>query len=418
MVPHRPEISECFAGGAGSAARATRSASRNALTPHARNVIFGFRVAGAPRLGLKEITTTVAHASQPIGPDAAQAVPATRTPDPSKPKPSGPAEPPKLVTNTPKLAKKTAKKRRGPAEPPKSITNSLGMKLALIPAGEFLMGSSNDDNDAEVDEKPQHRVGITRPFYLGTNEVTVGQFRRARRGDGIPDRGREGRQGGRGLERAERRRSTRGPKYTWRNPGFAQSDEHPVVNVSWNDAIAFCDQLSVLEGLTPFKHFSASGPWEGEGYRLPTEAEWEYACRAGTTTRFESSDDPETLPSVGNFADGTAKAKYPGWNWAMTARDGYVYTAPVGRFRPNAFGLSDMHGNVAEYCWDSYNMNYYRQAPEADPLGPFQATSRVIRGGNWHDNGWQGRSANRKPYPPTHRSNCEGFRVVRVPPAR
>ena len=105
-----------------------------------------------------------------------------------------------------------------------------------------------------------------------------------------------------------RGRSSRIPKYTWRNPGFAQTDDHPVVNVSWNDAIAFCNKLSAMEGLKPYQ-LGGGSQSGGDGYRLPTEAEWEYACRAGTTTRYQSGDDPETLAEVGNIADGTVKAK-------------------------------------------------------------------------------------------------------------
>ena len=110
-----------------------------------------------------------------------------------------------------------------------------------------------------------------------------------------------------------RRRATfeQDPKYTWRNPGFPQTDEHPVVNVSWNDAIAFCNKLSELEGLKPSDQLGRGCRSDGDGYRLPTEAEWEYACRAGTTTRYQSGDDPETLAEVGNIADGTLRPSRP-----------------------------------------------------------------------------------------------------------
>ena len=141
-----------------------------------------------------------------------------------------------------------------------------------------------------------------------------------------------------------------------------------MVNVSWNDAIAFCNELSELEGLKPYYQSGAGCRRDGDGYRLPTEAEWEYACRAGTTTRYQSGDDPETLAAVGNIADGTAKAKYPLWTWAIAAQDGYVYTAPVGRFRPNAFGLYDMHGNVWEWCWDWYEADYYKEIARRRPV--------------------------------------------------
>ncbi len=175
-------------------------------------------------------------------------------------------------------------------------------------------------------------------------------------------------------------------KYTWRNPGFAQTDEHPVVNVSWNDAVAFCEWLSKQEG---------------KRYRLPTEAEWEYACRAGSTTRFSNGDDPERPGDVGNVADGTAKAKYPKWNGTITARDGYVYTAPVGTFRPNGFGLYDMHGNVWEWCSDWYDQSYYANSPVEDPQGPATGSDRVVRGGGWFGSPVTCRSAIRPGFNPS-----------------
>ena len=133
----------------------------------------------------------------------------------------------------------------------------------------------------------------------GRDRGDAGPVPPVRRRGRLPDRGREGRQGGLRLERGDARSSSRTREYTWQNPGFEQTDEHPVVNVSWNDAVAFCEWLSRKEGKT---------------YRLPTEAEWEYACRAGTTTRYSvSATIPEGLAAVGNIADGTAKAKYPDW---------------------------------------------------------------------------------------------------------
>ena len=188
-----------------------------------------------------------------------------------------------------------------------SIINSVGMKLVLIPSGEFLMGSPDSDQDAVDKEKPQHRVRITRPFYLGATEVTVGQFREVAEATGLRTEAETDGNGGFGWNEAKAK-FEQDPKYTWRNPGFAQSDDHPVVNVTWNDAIAFCNKLSELEGLQPYD-LGAGAQSGGDGYRLPTDAEWEYACRARTTTLYQTGDDPETLAEVGNVADATLKAK-------------------------------------------------------------------------------------------------------------
>ncbi len=296
---------------------------------------------------------------------------------------------------------------------PDLITSrSTGMKLKLIPAGEFDMGSPDSDKDAIDPEKPRHQVRITRPFYLGLTEVTVGQFRQVAESTGYRTEAERNGVGGWGWNEAKKT-FEQDPKYTWRNPGFPQSDDHPVTNVSWNDAIAFCDALSKLDELTPYDRFGAGQRSGGDGYRLPTEAEWEYACRAGTTTRYQSGDDPETVATVGNIADATARSKYPDWWWSNAARDGYVYTAPVGRFRANAFGLFDMHGNVWEWCWDGYKADYYKESPVDDPLGPSSASQRVRRGGSWVIEPGYARSAFRR----DHMYNCFydlGFRLARV----
>jgi formylglycine-generating enzyme required for sulfatase activity len=281
---------------------------------------------------------------------------------------------------------------------PEVVSNSIGMKLVLIPAGRFMMGSRVDDRDADADEKPQHEVRITRPFYLGVTEVTRGQFRRFVDDTGHRSEAEKDGQGGWGWNE-EKKKFEPDPKYTWLNPGFEQSDEHPVVNVSWNDAVAFCEWLSRVDG---------------QAYRLPTEAEWEYACRAGTTTRYFSGDDPESLAAAGNVADGTAKLKYPHWTATITARDGFVYTAPVGQFRPNRFGLYDMHGNVWEWCQDGYDDAYYKGSPGEDPPGASQASARVVRGGGWDSEPRYCRSAHRGGSSPSDRSSYQGFRLARV----
>ena len=297
---------------------------------------------------------------------------------------------------------------------PKSLNNSIGMKLVLIPAGEFMMGSaesaestaayfnSNYSMDLKGDfftaEHPRHRVRITRPFYLGTYHVTRGQFRQFVDDASYQTDAEKDGKGGYGY--ASEGRWEHKPEYTWRNPGFEQTDEHPVVNVSWNDAVAFCQWLSRKDGAI---------------YRLPTEAEWEYACRAGTTTRWWCGDDAEGLAQIANVADGTAKEKFPYWPSTIRASDGYVFTSPVGSFRPNAFGLYDMHGNAWQWCADRYDGKYYERSPVDDPTGPKSGPSRVLRGGSWFFGPGITRSADRSGVAPDGRDYVIGFRVARTP---
>ena len=160
------------------------------------------------------------------------------------------------------------------------------MKLVLIPSGECLIGSPESEQDANLNETPWHRVLISKPFYLGAHEVTVGQFRRFVNATGYKTDAEAGGVNANGFT-SETGFST-DQQYNWRNPGFAQTDDHPVVNVTWDDAVAFCRWLSDKEG---------------KRYRLPTEAEWEYACRAGTTTRFPNGDQEDRLREIANIAD-------------------------------------------------------------------------------------------------------------------
>jgi formylglycine-generating enzyme required for sulfatase activity len=305
-----------------------------------------------------------------------------------------PTEPPNKVPG-PSPATIVSEPIREPV--PKEFTNNIGMKLVLIPAGKFLMGSPNDEEGRDDDEGPQHEVEITRPFYLGRYEVTRGQFRRfVEEMDYRTDAEKNG-EGGWGFNEETGNFEGRKRQYTWKNAGFAQTDQHPVANVSWNDAKAFCDWLSKKEG---------------KKYRLPTEAEWEYSCRAGTMTRFYSGDDAETLAEVGNVADGTAKKKFSGWT-TIQAEDGYVFTAPVGRFLANRFGLHDMHGNVWEWCEDWYDKDHYRNSPVHNPQGPSAGSFRVSRGGSFSNAPRDYcRAASRDRYEPAFRHLNLGFRIV------
>jgi formylglycine-generating enzyme required for sulfatase activity len=305
-------------------------------------------------------------------------------------------------------------------EPPKKLAADLGggvkMEMVLIPAGEFKMGSGESAEETAAffkknygmifltadyfkDDHPQHRVRITKPFYLGTYHVTRGQFRQFVKDSGYKtDAEKDDHPGAIGWN-PEKQEFGFNKDYSWRNMGFQQTDEHPVVNVSFNDAVGFCNWLSRKEGKT---------------YRLPTEAEWEYACRAGTTTRYYSGDDPEMLAKVANVADATFKAKFPAWKWTIKASDGYVFTAPVGQFKPNAFGLYDMHGNAWQWCADWYGDDYYGRSPADDPKGPDTGDRRVLRGGSWMDFPSNPRSAARHWVAPADRTGFPGFRVART----
>jgi len=290
-------------------------------------------------------------------------------------------------------------------------TNSIGMALVRIPAGEFVMGRAESADELakafpdyereRIDglrDEEAHRVRITRPLDMGTHEVTIGQFKQFVE-DGHPSEAERDGTGGWGYNPAIAYFEGRKPVYSWRNPGFKQGDDHPVVNVTWNDAVAFCQWL---------------GKKEGRVYRLPTEAEWEYACRAGTTTRYSVGDDPKQLVKVAALYDADTRELFPQFaKYAVPGSDGHPFTAPVGSFRPNAFGLYDMHGNVWEWCSDWYGEDYYRQSPADDPQGPADGNVRVRRGGSWHTWPLYMRSAFRNYNTEETRYVLVGFRVVR-----
>jgi formylglycine-generating enzyme required for sulfatase activity len=226
---------------------------------------------------------------------------------------------------------------------------------------------------------PRHRVRISRPFYLGAHEVTVGQFGEFVKATGYRTEAETSPEGGSTYNKKEKRTDW-SRDYNWRTPGlpFRQGDDEPVVQVSWSDAMAFCKWLSGRDE---------------RPYRLPTEAEWEYACRAGSTTRWCMGDDVAQLDEFAWYRDRNETS-----------------THPVGGKKPNAFGLHDMHGNVAEWCFDW--LHDYAEAPAVDPLGSPSYTVRVLRGGafSW-DNFDQTRSAFRAVRKKSIRFSRFGFRV-------
>ena len=304
--------------------------------------------------------------------------------------------------------------------PQAPLVNGLGMPFVLIPAGEFMMGSDEPPESLALswpayerkrftdiaDEAPVHRVRITRAFYLGQTEVTVGQFRRFLQASGyIPESVADG-TGGYGYNPAYDPAKAGGdafegrdPVYSWRNPGFAQDDDHPVVNVSWNDALAMADWLSRTEGHV---------------YRLPTEAEWEYAARAGTRTRYHSGDAPESLLHVANVFDADAAPYWKKWaGHALAGHDGHAFTSPAASFAPNAFGLYDMHGNAWEWTADWHDDHYYAASPVDDPKGPATGSVRVRRGGSWHTWSFYARASFRNWNLASTRYTLVGMRLLR-----
>jgi formylglycine-generating enzyme required for sulfatase activity len=257
---------------------------------------------------------------------------------------------------------------------PVETTNSLGMRFVLIPPGEFDMGATADLIDQlakEAESKneavqivdslrsatPRHRVRLTRPFYLGVCEVTQMEFERV----------------------------------MGSNPSkFKENPNCPVEMVTWGEVTAFCSKLTE----SPREQAAHAE------YRPPTEAEWEYACRAGTTTLFSFGDDPQALT-------------FCGW-WLYASQRQQRQPQPVGQLRPNAWGLYDMHGNVWEQCQDWWSREYYGSSPVEDPMGPASGSKRVVRGGAWHDLPYFCVSLSRRDCGPGERYAGLGFRVVRA----
>jgi len=241
-------------------------------------------------------------------------------------------------------------------QPAKQLTldlaDNVSMKLVLIPAGKFMMGSPDGETDRQSDEGPRREVTISVPFYMGVCEVTQQQYQAV----------------------------------MGKNPSRFQGPQNPADHVSWKEAVEFCEKLSRKTGKT---------------VRLPTEAQWEYACRANTTTPFHTG---QTIS--------TEQANYDGNYVYGNGRKGTFRrtTLAVGSFNPNGFGLYDMHGNVWEWCSDWY-ADSYKHAKDRDPTGPTWGRYRVLRGGYWHEGPIYCRSANRFALSTECRGSFYGFRV-------
>lgn len=302
-------------------------------------------------------------------------------------------------------------------EQPITTANSIGMSLVLIPPGEFMMGGSPEllaetaawadtkrqspagaeRTRIENDEQPQHRVRLTRPFRIGATEVTVGQFRRfvdATRHVTETERFGGGNSGQTDETAPEKRQAL------WHTPGYRVTDESPVTQITWNDMAAFCNWLSEREKRTASYRFDEQHGYQldaaANGYRLPTEAEWEYCCRAGTVTQYWFGND---------------RGQLAGFAWFEENADD-VGAQPVGGKPANPFGLHDMAGNVWERCQDWHDAKWYARSPLENPQGPATGGSKVVRGGAWHYFDLHCRSAYRNHYKVISRTGNTGFRVV------
>jgi formylglycine-generating enzyme required for sulfatase activity len=254
--------------------------------------------------------------------------------------------------------------------PAAAVTIENGGTMARIPAGSFAMGSRS----GREEEKPVHKVWVD-AFLIDRHEVTQADYEKLGKIEAFP------------------------------NPSHFQGPDLPVEQVTWPQAARYCNARSRLEKLQPcYNEDSGACDFEASGYRLPTEAEWEYACRAGTDSDYSFGSEVRQLGDFAWFAGNSAKK-----------------THPVGRKKPNAWGLFDMHGNVAEWCQDVYDPAYYKTSPEKNPRGSDSGNEYVLRGGSWKSAADAARSAYRIGENPGFSDACLardaiGFRCVRKAP--
>ncbi len=272
-------------------------------------------------------------------------------------------------------------------------------EMVVIPAGRFMMGTAPGEEEREGlspsfrnRSEPRHAVNV-KTFAAGKFEVTRAQYRVFAEATG---RTSDGCFVWRGTG------FVKDPSHDWRNPGYPQDDSHPVVCVSWDDATAYARWLSERTG---------------RNYRLPTEAEWEYAARAGTTTARFWGDDADIVCEYANGADASTRARVPGTgDWPIAkCDDRHAYTAPVGTFRANPFGLHDVLGNVWEWTQDCWNAHYSGAPADGSAWSTGECALRAVRGGSWEDAPLGLRAAYRVGSPTVIRVYIRGFRVAATP---
>jgi formylglycine-generating enzyme required for sulfatase activity len=262
-------------------------------------------------------------------------------------------------------------------------------EMVVIPPGTFTMGSPTSEVGRYDDEGPQHQVTISRPFAVGKFTVSVDEFSRFVKATGYST-------GPTCYSRLsgswENKRGI-----SWKNPDFKQGPKHPAMCLSWDDSKSYVRWLSETTS---------------KAYRLPTEAEWEYAVRANSTTRYFFGRDEKKFCRYGNVADRAAKKRFPRWT-VLACNDGSVFTAPAGTYQPNAFGLYDMVGNAWQWLEDCWNPSYAHAPSDGSADLSGECSRHIVRGGSWDSDESMVRSANRRRNFPTLRNFDDGFRVAR-----
>ncbi|MCG8330556.1 MAG: formylglycine-generating enzyme family protein [Chitinophagales bacterium] len=280
--------------------------------------------------------------------------------------------------------------------------------MIFVKGGTFQMGSENNTN-----EKPVHTVTVG-SFFIGRFEVTIKTFNEFINESNYKTDAEKGNgsyiyTSGSWVKRKD---------INWRHNALgelrpSEAFDYPVIHVSWNDAVAYCNWLSKRHGYQPVYKVngdSVTADWTANGYRLPTEAEWEFAARSrDSNDKWAGTSSKADISSYVNFCDVDCV-----FSWrSESLKDGYPYASPVGKFLANSIGLHDMSGNVWEWCWDRYDRHYYQSSPEDNPTGPIKGSTRVLRGGSWHDSPDNLFCTMRINYGQEVRNGVIGFRLAR-----